>query len=161
MSASVPGNEHARLGWSQRVSVRRAWRRSCPGESELFRASRSSESGLIMEGDFSPGFSVFHVVLSSPLWVFAGSMNSLPRKAALWLCRRTSPAGGLRLLAASPGHPSGAPAASVPPVRVCHSGTSPGGIVRTKKRGYDITRNPHLNKVSAPLPGAVFTTLSF
>uniref|UniRef100_A0A8C2HV48 Malic enzyme n=1 Tax=Cyprinus carpio TaxID=7962 RepID=A0A8C2HV48_CYPCA len=31
-------------------------------------------------------------------------------------------------------------------VRVCHSGVNSKGTVFTKKRGYDITRNPHLNK---------------
>lgn len=85
--------------------------------------------------------------------VSAGSMNSLPGRVALSLCRRTSAAGGLRLLAGSPCHPDGGPAtACVQPARVCHSGTNPKGSVKTKKRGYDITRNPHLNKVSSLLP---------
>ena len=51
----------------------------------------------------------------------------------------------------SPGHPAGilpADRASVQAVRVCHSGTNRKASVNTKKRGYDITRNPHLNKVS-------------
>ncbi|CAF88690.1 unnamed protein product, partial [Tetraodon nigroviridis] len=43
--------------------------------------------------------------------------------------------------------PAGGPAAGARPARVCHSGTASEGSVRTKKRGYDITRNPHLNKV--------------
>lgn len=76
-------------------------------------------------------------------------MNSLPGRAALSLCRRTA-AGGMKLLAASsPAHPAGGLAASLQAVRVCHSGTRPQGSVKTKKRGYDITRNPHLNKVSS------------
>ncbi|KAM4561582.1 NADP-dependent malic enzyme, mitochondrial isoform 2-T3 [Fundulus diaphanus] len=76
-------------------------------------------------------------------------MNSLPGKAALSLCRRAA-AGGTRVLAASPGRPSGvvqADRAALQAVRVCHSGTNQkGSVVYTKKRGYDITRNPHLNK---------------
>uniref|UniRef100_A0A668SYV1 Malic enzyme N-terminal domain-containing protein n=1 Tax=Oreochromis aureus TaxID=47969 RepID=A0A668SYV1_OREAU len=74
-------------------------------------------------------------------------MNSLPGRAALSLCRRTATGGMMRVL-------SGAPAAGVlsadrasfQAVRVCHSGTSRKPSVNTKKRGYDITRNPHLNK---------------
>uniref|UniRef100_H3CEM1 Malic enzyme n=1 Tax=Tetraodon nigroviridis TaxID=99883 RepID=H3CEM1_TETNG len=39
------------------------------------------------------------------------------------------------------------PAGTQPGIVVgCHSGTASEGSVRTKKRGYDITRNPHLNK---------------
>ncbi|TNN04332.1 hypothetical protein fugu_001361 [Takifugu bimaculatus] len=70
-------------------------------------------------------------------------MNSLPGRAALSLCRRTAAAGGLRQLTGPQWHRDGAP---VQPVRVCHSGSNPEGSVKTKKRGYDITRNPHLNK---------------
>ncbi|XP_026001773.1 NADP-dependent malic enzyme, mitochondrial-like [Astatotilapia calliptera] len=74
-------------------------------------------------------------------------MNSLPGRAALSLCRRTATGGMMRVL-------SGAPAAGVlsadrasfQAVRVCHSGTSRKPTVNTKKRGYDITRNPYLNK---------------
>uniref|UniRef100_A0A8C5CBP4 Malic enzyme n=1 Tax=Gadus morhua TaxID=8049 RepID=A0A8C5CBP4_GADMO len=73
-------------------------------------------------------------------------MNSLPGKTLLSLCRRTSN-GALRVYGAS-GVTSPAdntcPAAAT---RACHSGTSRKGSVSTKKRGYDITRNPHLNKV--------------
>uniref|UniRef100_A0A8C4GXD2 Malic enzyme n=1 Tax=Dicentrarchus labrax TaxID=13489 RepID=A0A8C4GXD2_DICLA len=72
-------------------------------------------------------------------------MNSLSGRAALSLCRRTA-AGGMRVLAGSPGHPAGGLTASLRAVRVCHSGTNRKGSVSTKKRGYDITRNPHLNK---------------
>lgn len=93
-----------------------------------------------------------------PLWVVcafcvccAGSMNSLPGRAALSLCRRTA-AGGMKLLAGSPAHPAAGLAASVPAVRVCHSGPSSKSSVNTKKRGYDITRNPQLNKVRALVP---------
>ncbi|KAI4805405.1 hypothetical protein KUCAC02_010022 [Chaenocephalus aceratus] len=71
-------------------------------------------------------------------------MNSLPGRAALSLCRRSAAAGGMRVL--SPGLQAAGMPASVQAVRVCHSGTSPKGSVSTKKRGYDITRNPHLNK---------------
>lgn len=82
----------------------------------------------------------------------SGSMNSLPGRAALSLCRRTATGGMMRVL-------SGAPAAGVlsadrasfQAVRVCHSGTSRKPTVNTKKRGYDITRNPYLNKVSTRL----------
>lgn len=80
----------------------------------------------------------------------AVSMNSLPGRAALSLCRSTA-AGGMRVFAGSPGRPAGAvpvDGASLRAVRVCHSGTSRQGSTTTKKRGYDITRNPHLNKVS-------------
>lgn len=83
--------------------------------------------------------------------VSAGRMNSLPGKAALSLCRRAA-AGGMRVLVAPPGRPTGGAAqadrAALQAVRVCHSGTNQKGSVYTKKRGYDITRNPHLNKVS-------------
>ncbi|KAG7215763.1 hypothetical protein INR49_021886, partial [Caranx melampygus] len=75
-------------------------------------------------------------------------MNSLPGRAALSLCRRTAAAGGARVLAGLPGHPAGAqPAdrASFHTVRVCYSGANRKSV-STKKRGYDITRNPHLNK---------------
>lgn len=75
-------------------------------------------------------------------------MNSLPGRAALSLCRRAAGAGagggGMRVFAGSPGHP-----AALQAVRVCHSGANRKGNVSTKKRGYDITRNPHLNKVSS------------
>lgn len=76
-------------------------------------------------------------------------MNSLPGKAALSLCRRAA-AGGMRVLVAPPGRSTGgaqADRAALQTVRVCHSGTNQKGSVYTKKRGYDITRNPHLNKV--------------
>ncbi|XP_019749980.1 NADP-dependent malic enzyme, mitochondrial-like [Hippocampus comes] len=59
-------------------------------------------------------------------------MNSLTGRAALHLCRRTA-------VVAAGGFPFQA-------VRVCHGGESSKGSVSTKKRGYDITRNPHLNK---------------
>ncbi|GLD46052.1 NADP-dependent malic enzyme-like protein [Lates japonicus] len=78
-------------------------------------------------------------------------MNSLPTRAALSLCRRTA-TGGMRVLAGSPGHPAGilpADRATFQAVRVCHSGANRKTSVSTKKRGYDITRNPHLNKVSS------------
>uniref|UniRef100_A0A8C1JXL5 Malic enzyme n=1 Tax=Cyprinus carpio TaxID=7962 RepID=A0A8C1JXL5_CYPCA len=42
--------------------------------------------------------------------------------------------------------PLSLPPAMVGAVRVCHSGVNSKGTVFTKKRGYDITRNPHLNK---------------
>lgn len=86
-------------------------------------------------------------------------MNSLPGRAALSLCRRTA-AGGMKLLAGSPAHPAAGLAASIPAVRVCHSGPSSKSSVSTKKRGYDITRNPQLNKVRALMP-LVFFFLSF
>ncbi|TNN60887.1 NADP-dependent malic enzyme, mitochondrial [Liparis tanakae] len=76
-------------------------------------------------------------------------MNSLPGRAAMSLCLRRTAAGGMRVFAGSSGHPAGgvpAARASLQAVRVCHSGTSQKGSVSTKKRGYDITRNPHLNK---------------
>lgn len=77
-------------------------------------------------------------------------MNSLPGRAALSLCRRTA-AGGMRVFAGSPGHPAGGLTASLQAVRVCHSGTNRKNSVSTKKRGYDIIRNPNLNKVSSLL----------
>uniref|UniRef100_A0AAQ5Z8K5 Malic enzyme n=2 Tax=Amphiprion TaxID=80969 RepID=A0AAQ5Z8K5_AMPOC len=70
-------------------------------------------------------------------------MNSLPGRAALSLCRQ----GGMRVFAGSPGLPAGglpADRASFQAARVDHSRS--GRSVSTKKRGYDITRNPHLNK---------------
>lgn len=76
-------------------------------------------------------------------------MNSLPGRAALSLCRRTA-AGGMRVFIGAQGHPTGgmpADKACFQAVRVCHSGTGRKSV-STKKRGYDITRNPHLNKVS-------------
>uniref|UniRef100_A0A672ZMC7 malate dehydrogenase (oxaloacetate-decarboxylating) (NADP(+)) n=1 Tax=Sphaeramia orbicularis TaxID=375764 RepID=A0A672ZMC7_9TELE len=75
-------------------------------------------------------------------------MNSLPGRAVLSLCGRTA-AGGVRVFGGSPGHitaPRPVDRASFQAVRVCHSGTGRKGSVSTKKRGYDITRNPHLNK---------------
>uniref|UniRef100_A0A8C2HYF0 Malic enzyme n=1 Tax=Cyprinus carpio TaxID=7962 RepID=A0A8C2HYF0_CYPCA len=60
-------------------------------------------------------------------------MNSLSGKSVLALCRVFS-------------SPLSLPAAMVGAVRVCHSGVNSKGTVFTKKRGYDITRNPHLNK---------------
>lgn len=62
----------------------------------------------------------------------------------------------MKLLAGSPAHPAAGLAASVPAVRVCHSGPSSKSSVNTKKRGYDITRNPHLNKVRALMPLVFF-----
>uniref|UniRef100_A0A672ZK99 Malic enzyme n=1 Tax=Sphaeramia orbicularis TaxID=375764 RepID=A0A672ZK99_9TELE len=79
-------------------------------------------------------------------------MNSLPGRAVLSLCGRTA-AGGVRVFGGSPGHitaPRPVDRASFQAVRVCHSGTGRKGSVSTKKRGYDITRNPHLNKVRPP-----------
>ncbi|XP_040004583.1 NADP-dependent malic enzyme, mitochondrial [Xiphias gladius] len=75
-------------------------------------------------------------------------MNSLPGRAALSLCRRKA-AGPMRVFAGPPGHPAGilpADRASFQAARVCHSGANRRASVSTKKRGYDITRNPHLNK---------------
>lgn len=80
------------------------------------------------------------------------SMSSLPGRAALSLCRRTAAAtaGGANLLAGHPtAHPAAGLAASAQAVRVCHSGPSSKSSVKTKKRGYDIIRNPQLNKVRA------------
>uniref|UniRef100_A0A672GRQ3 Malic enzyme n=1 Tax=Salarias fasciatus TaxID=181472 RepID=A0A672GRQ3_SALFA len=75
-------------------------------------------------------------------------MNSLPGRAALSLGRRAA-AGGMGLLTGSPGHPPVAATggrASLQAMRLCQSGPGRKGSVSTKKRGYDITRNPHLNK---------------
>uniref|UniRef100_A0A673YNP6 Malic enzyme n=1 Tax=Salmo trutta TaxID=8032 RepID=A0A673YNP6_SALTR len=72
-------------------------------------------------------------------------MNSLPGRSVS-LCRRMT-AGAMRVLAGTAGHPDTvARATCLEAVRVCHSGSSRKGSVSTKKRGYDITRNPHLNK---------------
>uniref|UniRef100_A0A8C1QH00 Malic enzyme n=2 Tax=Cyprinus carpio TaxID=7962 RepID=A0A8C1QH00_CYPCA len=60
-------------------------------------------------------------------------MNSFSGKSVLALCRVFS-------------SPLSLPPAMVGAVRVCHSGVNSKGTVFTKKRGYDITRNPHLNK---------------
>uniref|UniRef100_A0A8C7QYV4 Malic enzyme n=1 Tax=Oncorhynchus mykiss TaxID=8022 RepID=A0A8C7QYV4_ONCMY len=55
--------------------------------------------------------------------------------------------GAMRVLVGAPGHPvTMARATCLEAVRVCHSVSSCKGSVNTKKRGYDITRNPHLNK---------------
>uniref|UniRef100_A0A671P4R5 Malic enzyme n=1 Tax=Sinocyclocheilus anshuiensis TaxID=1608454 RepID=A0A671P4R5_9TELE len=64
---------------------------------------------------------------------FAGIMNALSGKSVLALCRVFS-------------SPLSLPPAIIGAVRVCHSGVNSKGTVFTKKRGYDITRNPHLNK---------------
>uniref|UniRef100_A0A3Q2D2Z2 Malic enzyme n=1 Tax=Cyprinodon variegatus TaxID=28743 RepID=A0A3Q2D2Z2_CYPVA len=75
-------------------------------------------------------------------------MNSLPGKAALSLCRGAA-AGRMRVPLGSPGRPAGAVQGdntAFQAVRVCHSGTNQKSNVYTKKRGYDITRNPYLNK---------------
>uniref|UniRef100_A0A8C7FNH3 Malic enzyme n=1 Tax=Oncorhynchus kisutch TaxID=8019 RepID=A0A8C7FNH3_ONCKI len=72
-------------------------------------------------------------------------MNSLPGRSVS-LCRRMT-AGAMRVLAGTTGHPDTvARATCLEAVRVCHSDSSRKGSVSTKKRGYDITRNPHLNK---------------
>lgn len=81
--------------------------------------------------------------MSSVSLLPSGSMNSLPGRAALSLCRRTATGGMIGVLSAD--------RASFQAVRVCHSGTSHKPSVNTKKRGYDITRNPYLNKVSTRL----------
>uniref|UniRef100_A0A672R3Q5 NADP-dependent malic enzyme, mitochondrial-like n=1 Tax=Sinocyclocheilus grahami TaxID=75366 RepID=A0A672R3Q5_SINGR len=60
-------------------------------------------------------------------------MNSLSGKSVLALCRVFS-------------SPLSLPPAILGAVRVCHSGVNSKGTVFTKKRGYDITRNPDLNK---------------
>uniref|UniRef100_A0A672Q110 Malic enzyme n=1 Tax=Sinocyclocheilus grahami TaxID=75366 RepID=A0A672Q110_SINGR len=60
-------------------------------------------------------------------------MNSLSGNSVLALCRVFS-------------SPLALPPAIIGAVRVCHSGVNSKGTVFTKKRGYDITRNPHLNK---------------
>lgn len=82
--------------------------------------------------------------------LFLGTMNSLSGKSVLSLCRQTTKS--IRLLANSTpssiplGHGLTRPLLVVQ--RVCHSAAnSKPGSIRTKKRGYDITRNPHLNKV--------------
>uniref|UniRef100_A0A8C7EZX5 Malic enzyme n=1 Tax=Oncorhynchus kisutch TaxID=8019 RepID=A0A8C7EZX5_ONCKI len=73
-------------------------------------------------------------------------MNSLPGRSVS-LCRITT-VGAMRVLVGAPGHPvTMARATCLEAVRVCHSVSSCKGSVNTKKRGYDITRNPHLNKV--------------
>uniref|UniRef100_A0A3Q2D2X0 Malic enzyme n=1 Tax=Cyprinodon variegatus TaxID=28743 RepID=A0A3Q2D2X0_CYPVA len=55
----------------------------------------------------------------------------------------------MRVPLGSPGRPAGAVQGdntAFQAVRVCHSGTNQKSNVYTKKRGYDITRNPYLNK---------------
>lgn len=81
-------------------------------------------------------YEIFKRNLSEPEFSrFAGIMNSLSGKSVLALCRVFS-------------SPLSLPPAIVGAVRVCHTGVNSKGTVFTKKRGYDITRNPHLNKVS-------------
>ncbi|KAJ8350871.1 hypothetical protein SKAU_G00260010 [Synaphobranchus kaupii] len=79
-----------------------------------------------------------------------GTMNTLPRKSVLALCRNTSTC-VVKILSGRTGHPAArSPStACLGAVRVCHTGTGNSknkNSVSTKKRGYDITRNPHLNK---------------
>lgn len=81
-----------------------------------------------------------------------GNMNTLSGKSVLSLCRQTT--SSFRILANSTpsafllGH--GLTGSLLGAQRVCHSGvSSKPGSIRTKKRGYDITRNPHLNKVKS------------
>lgn len=84
---------------------------------------------------------LFICLCMTPSVSLSPSLSSDTMNSALSLCRRSVAAGpGLRLLAGSPGLPAGA-------VRVCHSGPNRRSSVSTKKRGYDITRNPQLNKV--------------
>ncbi|KAG7275927.1 hypothetical protein CRUP_011377 [Coryphaenoides rupestris] len=74
-------------------------------------------------------------------------MNSLPGRTLLSLCRRplAAAAGALRVSGGGVG--AVRPPGDLQTTRVCHSGVEPKlGSVSTKKRGYDITRNPHLNK---------------
>uniref|UniRef100_A0AAY4EIW4 Malic enzyme n=1 Tax=Denticeps clupeoides TaxID=299321 RepID=A0AAY4EIW4_9TELE len=68
-------------------------------------------------------------------------MNSLAGRCAWSLCRPT--AGPLRLLAGRP-VARGGDAPVLASLGVCFASSK--GTVATKKRGYDITRNPHLNK---------------
>uniref|UniRef100_A0AAY4EJN4 Malic enzyme n=1 Tax=Denticeps clupeoides TaxID=299321 RepID=A0AAY4EJN4_9TELE len=72
-------------------------------------------------------------------------MNSLAGRCAWSLCRPT--AGPLRLLAGRP-VARGGDAPVLASLGVCFASSK--GTVATKKRGYDITRNPHLNKVWCP-----------
>lgn len=88
-----------------------------------------------------------HSFLSS---LSLGNMNSLSGKSVLSLCRRTT--NSIRVLANST--PSSTPLGHgltrslLGAQRVCHSATNnKTSSIRTKKRGYDITRNPQLNKV--------------
>uniref|UniRef100_A0AAR2KMP6 Malic enzyme n=1 Tax=Pygocentrus nattereri TaxID=42514 RepID=A0AAR2KMP6_PYGNA len=81
-------------------------------------------------------------------------MNSISGKSVLSLCRRTS--GALRSLSSpAPAAISGGRPLLLGGLRVCHSGGKSRPSVSTKKRGYDITRNPQLNKVMPSQPPCV------
>ncbi|XP_036396294.1 NADP-dependent malic enzyme, mitochondrial [Megalops cyprinoides] len=74
-------------------------------------------------------------------------MNTLPRKSVLALCRNATSC-VVKILSSHAGYPAAraTSGAYLGGVRVCHNGTGRKTSVSTKKRGYDITRNPHLNK---------------
>lgn len=81
-----------------------------------------------------------------------GNMNTLSGKSVLSLCIRTT--NSIRVLASCTpsalplGYGLTRPLLGVE--RVCHSAANSNpSSIRTKKRGYDITRNPHLNKVTS------------
>ncbi|KAJ8410526.1 hypothetical protein AAFF_G00194300 [Aldrovandia affinis] len=81
---------------------------------------------------------------------YPGNMNTLPRKGVLALYRNATNC-VVKTLSSHTGHPAGLSTsrACLGGVRVCHSGTGHSknkSSISTKKRGYDITRNPHLNK---------------
>lgn len=91
-------------------------------------------------------------------WVLAGWKEAL---TLLYLpcqvCTRTMGAAlgtGTRL-APWPGRACGALPRWAPstPAQGCHSKPGPARPVPLKKRGYDVTRNPHLNKVMGPRAG--------
>uniref|UniRef100_A0A4W4EF05 malate dehydrogenase (oxaloacetate-decarboxylating) (NADP(+)) n=1 Tax=Electrophorus electricus TaxID=8005 RepID=A0A4W4EF05_ELEEL len=73
-------------------------------------------------------------------------MNFLSDKSVLLLCKRTTSA--IRVLGSLSSLPVGrrvhGPLTGA--LRGCHSGANSHPSLSTKKRGYDITRNPHLNK---------------
>ncbi|MGH0135159.1 UNVERIFIED_CONTAM: hypothetical protein FKN15_001099 [Acipenser sinensis] len=70
------------------------------------------------------------------------NINTLPNKNMLSFCK-TATNNLMKILSRNAGFPSVRPTsrAALRMARASHS-----GIVPTKKRGYDITRNPHLNK---------------
>ncbi|MGH0120226.1 UNVERIFIED_CONTAM: hypothetical protein FKN15_056551 [Acipenser sinensis] len=114
-------------------------------------------------GSGGPPTSPFFVAGSSPLWGSGHSNSCSETAAGVGGLQTSSPFGGcaawkyknmqsfcktatnnlMQILSRNAGFPSVSPTsrAALGMARASHS-----GIVPTKKRGYDITRNPHLNK---------------
>ncbi|KPP60383.1 hypothetical protein Z043_121624, partial [Scleropages formosus] len=71
-------------------------------------------------------------------------MNSLAGRSVLSLCRQA--AGGPAVKTLMNQGQRAVRATGLAPASLCHSGAGQQRAINVKKRGYDVTRNPHLNK---------------